>query len=39
MKNIIIFALIGVSFLLSGFWYGMRLAPMPKKPASAIIST
>jgi hypothetical protein len=33
MKNLIIFILIGASFLLSGFWFGMRLAPMPKKPA------
>ncbi len=33
MKNIIICVLVGVSFLTSGFWVGLRFAPMPKKPA------
>jgi hypothetical protein len=33
MKNIIICVLVGLSFLTSGFWVGLRFAPMPKKPA------
>ncbi len=32
MKNIIIVALVGLSFLTSGFLAGLRFAPMPKKP-------
>ena len=36
MKNIIIAALVGISFLTSGFMVGLRVAPMPKKPAPAV---
>ena len=39
MKNIIICGLVGTSFLLSGFWFGLRIAPMPKpKPAAAALA-
>jgi hypothetical protein len=36
MKNILIAALVGISFLTSGFWIGLRFAPMPKKPAPVV---
>ena len=36
MKNIIISVLVGISFLTSGFWVGLRLAPLPKKPAPVV---
>jgi Skp family chaperone for outer membrane proteins len=38
MKNIIIVVLVGLSFLTSGFWIGLRLAPMPKKPAPVAVA-